>query len=230
MSRICFVDTETTSLRHDRRAWEIGIIERVPVTVKHPDGPDTSSTEDREHHWFIDADDLDLANADLFSLNIGRFYERHPQYQLDHEALWSATAAEGDALREIEAVTRGAHLVGAVVSFDADVLGQRMRAHGICPSWHYHLIDIEALAVGWLNGRRSRQNEIVDGYSLENNGKKAPGLVRWDSPGPWDVPLPWKSDDLSRLVGVEPASGEDRHTALGDARWAMRIYDAVVAR
>jgi DNA polymerase III epsilon subunit-like protein len=215
MTGICAIDTETTSLRADRRAWEVGIVARTP------------GRPDVEHHWFIDAGDLDLGNADVMSLKIGRFHERHPQYQLSHEAPWSAADAEADALRQIEAITRGAHLVGAVVSFDADVLGQRMRAHGICPSWHHHLIDIEALAVGWLNGRRSRQNEIVDGYPLENDGKKAPGLVRWDSPGPWDVPLPWKSDDLSRLVGVEPASDEDRHTALGDARWALAVYDAI---
>lgn len=79
MTRLVFIDTETTSLRPDRRAWEVGLIERVPVVVRHPDGPDTSSTEDREHHWFIDTEDLDLGNADLMSLKIGRFHERHPQ-------------------------------------------------------------------------------------------------------------------------------------------------------
>jgi len=210
MTRIVFINTETTSLRPDRRAWEIGLIAREPGNA------------DVEHHWFIDAYDLDLGNADVMSLKIGRFYERHPQYQLDHEADYFETEAEGDVLRTVEAITRGAHLVGAVVSFDADVLGQRMRARGICPSWHYHLIDVEALAVGWLNGRRSRQNEIVDGYPLENDGKEAPGLVRWNSPGSWDVPLPWKSDDLSALLGIK-VSDEDR-----DAKWAMRIFDAVM--
>jgi len=101
-----------------------------------------------------------------------------------------------------------------------------MRANGICPSWHHHLIDVEALTVGYLNGRRARQNEIVDGYPLENDGEHVPGLVRWDRPGPWDVPLPWKSDDLSAMLHVE-VSDEDRHTALGDARFARAIYDAV---
>ena len=43
MTAICFIDTETTSLRHDRRAWEIGIIARAS------DGTET------EHHWFIDS-------------------------------------------------------------------------------------------------------------------------------------------------------------------------------
>ncbi len=191
MTRICFIDTETTSLRPDRRAWEIGIIAREPGRA------------DVEHHWFIDGHDLDLGSADVMSLKIGRFYERHPQYRLDRESTGTDTESEYDALRLIEAITRGAHLVGAVVSFDADVLGQRMRANGICPSWHYHLIDCEALAVGYL-------------HALDT----AP-----DGNDP-DIPLPWKSDDLSAALGIK-VSEEDRHTALGDARWAMAIYDKV---
>lgn len=32
--------------------------------------------------------------------------------------------------------------------------------------------------------------------------------------------------DLARAVGVEPPTDE-RHTAMGDARWAMAVYDAI---
>lgn len=39
---------------------------------------------------------------------------------------------------------------------------------------------------------------------------------------------PWKSDDLGLALGVEPCPEEDRHTALGDARWVKRIYDTVM--
>jgi hypothetical protein len=35
--------------------------------------------------------------------------------------------------------------------------------------------------------------------------------------------------DLSRQCGVKPPSGASRHTALGDARWAMRWYDRLTA-
>ena len=188
---VCFIDTETTSLRHDRRAWEIGIIART-------DGIDT------EYHWFVDAGDLDLGNADVMSLKIGRFYERHPQPSAHWTTGLPVVSSEATALRDVEAVTRGAHLVGAVVSFDADVLGQRMRANGICPSWHYHLIDVEALAVGYLAGRGSAD------------------LFHPSA-------LPWKSDDLSAALGIT-VRDEDRHTALGDAKWARAIYDAVMGR
>ena len=203
MNTICFIDTETTGLRPDRRAWEIGIIAR------QADGKEV------EHHWFIDAYDLDLGNADPFGLKVGRFYERHPQYQLAREASYTETEDEGDVLRLVEAITRGAHLVGAVVSFDADVLGQRMRAHGICPSWHYHLIDVEALAVGYMAGaqREATLWGNVTSRVLE-------GVQTVDEP-------PWKSDELSGALGVT-VSEDERHTALGDARWAMRLYDKVM--
>ncbi|MET8978513.1 hypothetical protein ABZX85_23135 [Streptomyces sp. NPDC004539] len=41
-------------------------------------------------------------------------------------------------------------------------------------------------------------------------------------------PLPWSSRKLSRAVGVEPPADGVAHTALGDARWARDVYDAVM--
>ena len=127
-SRICFLDCETTSLRSDRRAWEIGLIIRRIAAPDH------------ETRLFVRSEDLDLGNADLMSLNIGRYHERHPQGRGDGAAPEGARLlGEADAMAEVEFLTRGAHLVGAVPNFDADVLCARMRANGICPSWHYHL-------------------------------------------------------------------------------------------
>jgi hypothetical protein len=90
-------------------------------------------------------------------------------------------------------------------------LDRLLRSHGLIPAWHYHLIDVEALAVGYLYGR-DREKEAQD------------DLGDWQAMG---VPLPWDSDDLSRACGVEPPGEHERHTALGDARWAMRLYDAI---
>ncbi|MYW48857.1 hypothetical protein [Streptomyces sp. SID161] len=42
-------------------------------------------------------------------------------------------------------------------------------------------------------------------------------------------PLPWSSRKLSYAVGVEPPTEDTAHTALGDARWARAVYDAVMA-
>lgn len=136
--RLCFLDTETTSLQPGRRMWDIGIIARAPG---HPDV---------EHQWFVDADDLDLGSADLISLKIGQFYKRHPQYCTGREFSYSDVTAEFDVLQKVETITRGVHIIGAVPNFDTAVLEARMRAHGICPSWHYHLADVENLVAGKL--------------------------------------------------------------------------------
>lgn len=40
---------------------------------------------------------------------------------------------------------------------------------------------------------------------------------------------PWKSEDLSRALGIDPDHYE-RHTALGDALWARDMYEAAMAR
>lgn len=70
-------------------------------------------------------------------------------------------------------MTHGAHLVGAAPNFDAEVLAALLRDNGLTPSFHYHLIDVEALAVGWL--------------------------CAWDrADGEPGIRPPWRSDDLSR--------------------------------
>lgn len=194
---ICFIDTETTSLRPDRRAWEIAVIRR-----------EDGATDERV--WYVTTDDLDLGNADLISLKIGRFYERHPDLT-DSYPDGVQLGAESWVMSDIEEWTRGAHLVGAVPSFDADVLGRRMRAHGVLPSWHHHLIDVEAMAVGWLYGK----------YGNAANGGK-PVEAEGDA-----VDLPWRSDDLAAACGVAPVPEAERHTALGDARWVARWWDAI---
>jgi DNA polymerase III epsilon subunit-like protein len=198
MTRLCFIDTETTSLRPDRRAWEVGLIVRDP------------GAEDREFRWFIQTEDLDLGNADPFSLKIGRFYERHPDYR---GTVNSDSYPEAYVLCQVEKLTRGAYLVGAIVSFDADVLGTRMRAGGICPAWDYHLMCIENLAAGWLHASAAAL-EIRHGASDSTARNRTIA-----SP-------PWKSDELTRALGVTITEA-DRHTALGDARWARDVYDVV---
>lgn len=200
-TRICFIDTETTSLRHDRRAWEVALI------IRDPGIPDI------ECSWFIMREDLDLGNADPASLRIGRFYERHPDFQGGTAPV--AAAPEDYVLHEVERYTRGAHLVGAVPNFDTEVLGERMRANGICPSWHYHLTCAEVLAAGWLNAYAA----VMEDGQVAGSTERAAELRRIAAP-------PWNSDELSRAVGIEPDE-ERRHTALGDAAWARAIFDAV---
>lgn len=204
LPELVFLDTETTSLRPDRRVWEIGAIHRVP------------GLRDEEYHWFIDPEDCDLAGADPFSLNIGGYWRRHPRPQPRYargRPLRGGPEREAEsvpafqALGELEQVLRGAHVIGAVPNFDDHVLSTQMRGYGIAPTWHYHLIDIEPLIIGWLAGQR------------------AAGMALRQEAG--DLCPPWNSDQLSRSVGVEPPGPDQRHTALGDARWVRQLWDAI---
>jgi hypothetical protein len=163
---LAFIDTETTSLRHDKRFWEVAIILRQP------------GKDDVESSWFVDPVDLDLGNADPASLKFGRFYDRHPWYgeMGDPFDRIDGMAREASILHRLDEMTRGATLLGSNPAFDAELIATRMRAHGICPSWHYHHQDVPTLALGWLYGSAGR------------------------------VPEPPKSDYISLECGIDPAN------------------------
>lgn len=189
---IVFIDTETDGVHPDRKVWEVAMIRRGSDGNVHP-----------PMSFFVE---LDLDTADPFGLKVGGFYDRHPlgRYLAGQGVDFPEPHDEGDeylsqqeAARLVARYTHGAHLVGAVPHFDAHVLGNLLRDQGFTPAWHYHLVDVEAMAVGWLARR---------GIALN---------------------LPWKSDQLSQACGIDPPTDDERHTALGDAEWAMRWYDAM---
>jgi DNA polymerase III epsilon subunit-like protein len=203
MTTLVFLDTETTSLDSDRgEIWEIGAIVR-----------DEGSNE-FEYCWQIRPD---LSTADPMSLRIGRYFERiqyplaEPGTALRHahpRGIGKTTAREVAA--DLALLLNGAHMVGAVPDFDARFLRRFFGRHGQCFTAHYHLIDVEALAVGYLHAKAF--HDIA-----ETGDDGGAGIT---------LSLPWSSNALSTAVGVDPEQF-DRHTALGDARWAKAIYDAV---
>lgn len=210
MTPLVFVDTETTSLHPGlRRPWEIGMIRR------NPDGSERRIT--------ILIPDVDLSNADPTSLQVGRFDERAAYGRKRPEGLPADTCvmAEERAAEVVYDWTTGAHLVGAVPDFDAVTLDRMLRRHGRFPRWHYHLIDVETLAVGWLNGIAAHGHSSVACSDSPIDCAVARGEERQL------LTLPWKSDDLSRACGVEPPTAENRHTAMGDADWAKRWFDRI---
>jgi hypothetical protein len=187
---IVFLDTETDGVHPTRKVWEVGMIRR------EPDGTE------KEAGFFVD---IDLSTADPFGLKVGRFYDRHPL----GKSLASPEKAEklgliagfrsASTMRApyiaaltVAQWTHGAIVVGAVPNFDAEVLGNLLRAEGLTPAWHYHLVDVETLAAGAL--------------------KLTP---------------PWSFDKVLAAYGLTYDEA-DRHTALGDARMAQRLYDAVL--
>jgi DNA polymerase III epsilon subunit-like protein len=180
---LAFVDTETTGLDPERHeVWEAALILRAD------DGTET------EREWQLP---VDLGRADAIALQVGHYYER---FDKNHAPFGSTTR---EFAHEFAELTHGAHLVGAVPSFDDAFLKRLLRANGACPGWHYHLVDVEALALGYLAGQGENR-------------------------GPLALHPPWKSDDLTRALGINPEAFE-KHTALGDARWARAIYDHVMS-
>lgn len=202
-SEVVFIDCETTGLDPERHeVWELALIFRA--------GEDWHEVEYQVP--------VDLTRADPTGLRVGRFYERRAAIEplADNLAALCRVRHDGDKwvtgltpswhANKIAQILDGRHLVGAVPSFDAAFLSRWLTRYGQAATWHYHLIDVEALAAGFIVGRWSRSDEAEDQA----------------------VTLPWDSETLSLAVGIDPDRFE-RHTALGDARWAKAIYDVVMS-
>lgn len=185
MSVIAFIDTETLGLDPDRHAiWEVGM-------VLYDTDQRCIMLELEEQIWLTEEE---IAAGDPVGMEIGGFNTRYdPDLALPRD----------DVMSEVIGLTAGGvHLAGAVPSFDEERLRRLALSLDLEPGWHYHLIDVENIAIGYLLAARKS----------------------WTTYEDWTWPLPWKSDPLLERLGVS-ISEEDRHTALGDARWAMRVYE-----
>ena len=202
--QLAFVDTETLGLDHvNHPIFEVAIVLRDEETTSKG----FIATTDTRHRWTFHPG-RQLACADPTALRLNHFYDRYEdlpkdlvtaRYWLNDVEQLVPTRAE--ALLEIVHLTNGRHLVGAIPSFDAERIETMLREGGMCPAWHHHLIDVEAMAVGWLAGRGRR----LDKFTSDRG---------------------WDSRKLADAIGAPRL--DDAHTALGDALWARDMYDAIM--
>ena len=155
-----------------------------------------------EHHWFVQHSAKLADQADL-----------PESFMADYRARYDADAAIdcpdlAIILRHLLRPLDGQQpiLIGSNPSFDAERIGYQI-ADDLPDLWHYRAVDVATLAAGWIKGRDAAINAV---------GSDAQST------------LPWKSDDLAASIGIKPAKG--RHTALGDARWALAVWDRVMGR
>lgn len=200
---IVFVDTETTGLSSTARAWEIAVIRR------EPDGTQ------REYVGQIAYTLADMAKmrASEQALAVGGWLTRgapRTTYLGENgEQKSFRWRDERDAALDL---ARGYFadepvLVGVGVHFDAEILRGLFGRAGVSATWHYGLVDLKAATWGVLATRTA--------VGVAEEAEVAASA------------LPLRSEALAAAVGVEPPSGAERHTALGDARWAARWFDAL---
>lgn len=198
MTHTVDLDTETTGLEHrDAHMWEIALI-----VENHPD-----PTFDGEHHVMFP--DVPLRHATPEALRVGGFFERasalrgrglvaawltpYPRYTVTQETVGS------QRLHNVAHGDTAAFIAAAVAG--ATVAGCR-------PEFDKPFIEDYLLTYGQVWAARHHTIDVAQ--------------VTYGRLGMTTADLPYRSDDLAAAFGVPAPSGDERHTALGDARWARR--------
>lgn len=198
-AQVAFCDTETTGLDPEYHVvWEIAVI-----------------ADGHEHVWQQQVGTNARKDADETALQMTGFRDRYDS---------ASALTPHDSIARFDNLVAGRHLVGARPWSDSERLHRLHRA--FIPfwdrghtdyidkrrhPWHYHLIDIETLAVGALAGWDA-----------------AMGLAHPDVQAPRRPQLPWNSRELSAHLNVDPDLYQPSHTALADTRWAKAVFEAVM--
>lgn len=155
---IVFVDTETTGLHPwSDPIWEVAALRWNGGTFK-------------EKVWHLP---IDVGRVSDWVRDNCRFAERYRLDDLTPVDRFLDEFAEGFESYGDNPV----HMAGNVISFDAERIGRLYYSAGRDVPWHYHIIDVEAVAVGALS---------ASGTS---------------------VSLPWRSSEVSEAFGVPVPDG-----------------------
>lgn len=163
-----------------------------------------------EHVWQFAPRRLD---ADLHgeALRVGRFHERFAVPDGCAAAYTSGgdidPMTRDDATTEIAAILSGAVLVANNAAFDDRHLRKLLDLREREQPWRYRPTCVTTRAEGYL--------WATDPQWMAKQTAAA-GQV--------------SSRDLSRRLGVEPPAKDAAHTALGDADWVRRLWDAITPR
>lgn len=198
-TKVAFVDTETTGLDPETdHVWEIAVI-----------------VDGEEHVWQQQLPGLDFPDFGPDWSVVSDWVLENTRIKQDYNHI--AAYDPSVSIDMFVNLVRGRHIVGACPWFDSERLHRVSLAHNESRDlpWHYHLIDVENLAIGYLTGLR--EGMILEGYPQDVADRDAP------VPG-----LPWSSTELSLALDVDPAQFEPKHSALADARWAKALYEAIM--
>lgn len=148
------------------------------------------------------------------------------KFQKIHSDIWSNPdytglvrtpfAAMKEFLEWREQITQEgekAHFIAANPTFDSIMLmnNQIIPWSVFYQVFDYHLIDIEAFALGWL-----RHQELNLSWSV-------PSV---EALTPRESFLPFKSDDLSKALGIYNEDAH-RHDAISDTEWLVAMWKAM---
>jgi len=181
-SQVAFIDTETTGLHPEFHSiWDIAII-----------------IDEEEYRWQNWVD----------SLHVDEWVKENTRFGTEYDP--ETALAPFETARKLEELLQGRHLVGACPWFDSERLHALWRHYGDGRNqienhnhpWHYHLMDVECLSLGFLAGANDKNK------------------------GFHELDLPIKSDSLFKAMDIASA-GKDKHTAIGDARKAKEVFEHI---
>lgn len=133
MTKIVFLDTETTGLDHRiHEVWEVAAILR--------------GDSDREFQFQLPL--VAPRTADPMALQINNYYDRS---EFAYKRVDSFTAQE-DFVVGLHRMITGAVIVGSKPGFDMEFLEDLFRRFNLTPMWHHHPIDIQSFVAGYLLG------------------------------------------------------------------------------